>query len=189
MNDDDFDQALIAAAFAAIARDGWRGFSVAAAAGDAGLDLARARSRFPTRLAFLMRFGTLADRAAMAGDASALTVQERLFDMIMRRLDVFQPHRAGLLALFAGLPADPAASLLLAMASLNSMGWLLRAAGVPAEGVIGLARRKGLLAVWLWTLRAWREDETEDLGRTMAALDTALARAAQVARSLPGGAA
>ena len=33
------------------------------------------------------------------------------------------------------------------------------------------------MAVWLWTIRAWRSDESQDLSATMAALDAALRRA------------
>ena len=43
---------------------------------------------------------------------------------------------------------------------------------------------KGLLAVWLWTIRAWRTDDSEDLSATMAALDAALRRAEQAAEWL-----
>ncbi len=183
---DPFEEALIGAVFAQIARDGWWRLSIARAAGEAGLDMARARRLLPSRTSFLLRFGAQADQAALSERPESGTAQERLFDAIMRRLDVFQRHRAGLVVLLRALPTDPAAGALLAAASLVSMGWLLEAAGISATGPMGMLRRKGLLAVWLWTLRAWLRDETADMASTMAALDTALARAAQVARSLPG---
>ena len=58
---------------------------------------------------------------------------------------------------------------------------MLEAAGIPTRGIHGELRVKGLVAVWLWTLRAWRADDSEDLAATMAALDTALRRAEQAA--------
>jgi len=57
------------------------------------------------------------------------------------------------------------------------MGWMLEGAGIAAHGLHGRLRRKALLAVWLWTLRAWQRDESEDLSVAMAALDQALSRA------------
>jgi ubiquinone biosynthesis protein COQ9 len=183
MTDEEFDAALIGAGFAAIARHGWPRVSIASAAREAGLDLARARARVPNPAALLLRFGTLADKAALTGTPSVGgSEQERLFDLLMRRIDVLQAHRAGVLALLRALPMDPATALLLAAATLDSMRWLLEAAGTPGSGLDG----KGLLAVWLWTLRAWCADESADLSSTMATLDAALARAAQLARSLPG---
>jgi ubiquinone biosynthesis protein COQ9 len=186
MTDAEFDAALIAVAFEAIAAEGWRALSIPRVAQDAGLDLARARARMPDRTELLRRFGIMADAAALSETPSAGTVQERLFDLLMRRLDVLQAHRAGMLALLRALPADPLTALWLTGQSLASMSWLLAAAGVPTTLPFGPARVQGLLAVWLWTLRAWQADDTADLAPTMAALDAALARASQIARSLPG---
>jgi hypothetical protein len=67
------------------------------------------------------------------------------------------------------------------------MGWLLEAAGVPAGGVLGGLRAHGLLAIWLYALRAWERDESPDLSGTMAAVDRGLDRAMRAERSLPGG--
>jgi hypothetical protein len=186
MTDADFDKALISAAFAIAGREGWTRMDVAAAAREAGLPLDRARARFPARAAVLMRFGVIADQAAIGETAAEGPVRDRLFDMIMRRIDVLQAHRAGMLALLRHLPADPPAALLLTLLSRRSMDWLLAAAGVSTHGVRGMLRVKGLLAVWLWTVRAWQRDESEDLGPTMAALDTALQRAERAAGWLQG---
>jgi hypothetical protein len=64
---------------------------------------------------------------------------------------------------------------------------MLDAAGIPTRGINGELRVRGLCAVWLWTVRAWRSDETEDLTATMAALDAALRRAEQAAEWLGWG--
>jgi ubiquinone biosynthesis protein COQ9 len=184
MDDTEFDTALIAAAFQLAAENGWRSVSVAAAARAAGLSLAQARERFPGRAAILLRLGRLADRASLVEVPPEGSARDRLFDLLMRRIDVFQAHRAGVLALFLALPAEPPTALLLALATRRSMRWLLEAAGIPTRGIRGELRVKGLVAVWLWTMRTWRGDETEDLSATMAALDAALRRAERAAEWL-----
>jgi ubiquinone biosynthesis protein COQ9 len=181
MDDAAFDRALIAAAFQAAAENGWRSVSVAAAARAAGLPLSRARERFPGRAAILVRFGRLADQSALAEAPSEGPVRDRLFDLLMRRIDTLQAHRAGVLALLRALPSEPPTALLLTLATRRSMRWMLEAAGIPSRGINGELRVKGLLAVWLWTIRTWRSDDSEDLSATMAALDTALRRAEQAA--------
>ena len=177
---------LIAACFAQIAEKGWHRFSVAGAAQAAGLPLDVARRQLPCRAAFLLAFGRLADAAAVEGASTEGSIRDRLFDVLMRRIDVLQAHRAGVLALLKGVVFDPPAALLLAGANHTSMGWLLAAAGVDAAGPLGHLRRKGLLAVWLWTIRAWQRDEGDDLSATMAALDQALAQADKVAGWISG---
>ena len=175
--DAQFDRALMTAAFHLAAAKGWHRISIAEAARDAGLALDRARERFPGRNALLLRFGRMADQAALAETPSEGTVRDRLFDLIMRRIDFLQQHRAGVLALFRALPTDPAVAMLLGCASRNSLAWLLDATGIPTGGIAGRLRVCGLMAVWLWTVRAWQKDEGLDLAHTMAALDTALSRA------------
>jgi ubiquinone biosynthesis protein COQ9 len=184
MDDAAFDRALIAAAFQIAAESGWRAVSVAAAARAASLPLARARERFPGRLAILMRFGRMADQAALAEMPPEGPVRDRLFDLLMRRIDALQAQRAGVLALLRALPAEPPIALLLALATRRSMRWMLHAAGIATSGVRGELRVKGLVAVWLWTIRAWRSDESQDLSTTMAALDAALRRAESTAERL-----
>lgn len=186
MDDDTFDQALIAAAFTQAGEQGWRHVSIPAAARAAGLDLPRARARFPGRVALLTRFGRMADQAVLADVPGEGTTRDRLFDMVMRRIDVFQAHRPGILALFRALPFEPPLAVLLACATRRSMRWLLQAAEVDTGGLRGELTVRGMLAVWLWTLRAWERDDSTDLSATMAALDTALRRAGQAAQWLRG---
>jgi hypothetical protein len=181
MTDDEFDAAIVGAAFALGAEAGWRKVSAAAACQRAGLDMTVARQRFPYRGKILVRFGELADVHALTGALTEGAVRDRLFDILLRRFDFLQMHRAGVVALMKTLPLEPVLAMCLGKASLNSMGWMLEGAGVTATGGRGEVRKKGLLAVWLWGMRAWMSDETADLSATMAAVDTALNRADQIA--------
>ena len=181
MTDDEFDAALIGSAFSLAGRAGWAEVSVVAAARDAGLKLDRARTRFADTNAILLRFGQHADALALADSLESGPTRERLFDVLMRRFDALQANRAGVLALLRDLPGSPARALMLAAATGQSMAWMLEAAGVSTSGVRGAIAVQGLTGVWLYTLRAWRTDESADLSGTMAALDRALARAEQAA--------
>ncbi|WP_419758028.1 TetR family transcriptional regulator [Acidisoma sp.] len=181
MTDIEFDAAVVTAVLAEAGLRGWRGTSLVEAVRDAGLDLARVRKRFPTKLTVLARFGTIADEAALSDVPSVGAVKDRLFDMIMRRFDVHQAHRAGVLAVLDAAALDPVLGLFLGGMASRSMGWLLEGAGLSGSGLRGGLRAQGLLGVWLWSVRAWREDESADLSATMTALDKALDRAGQLA--------
>ena len=186
MKDTEFDAVLVSASFAQAGLTGWRELSIVEAARSAGLPLDRARVRFPRPAAVLMRFGLIADAAALAQPVTEATERGRLFDLLMHRFDVLQEHREGVLALLRVLPADPLLALALTAATGRSMGWMLEAAGIPASGLRGRLRVNGLVGVWLYTLRAWRDDESADLSGTMAALDKALDQAERYAGMLGG---
>jgi len=181
MTDEEFDASLVTAAFSLGGSENWRKVSAAAAARYAGLDLARARARFPGRGAVLKRFGAMADAHALTGALQDGSVKDRLFDILLRRFDFLQTHRDGVIALLRTVPLEPALGAWLAAETLASMGWMLEGAGVSAQGVRGELRKRGLAAVWAWGIRAWLRDESEDLSATMAAVDTALLRTEQIA--------
>ncbi len=184
MNQEQFDSALIQAAMARAETVGWRRVAVAEAARAAGLPLDEVRMRFPVRATVLLRLGMLADRAALVDDGSVGTARERLFDLLMRRIDVLQHYRGGVRAVLRALPFDPPLALLLGNATMVSMDWVAQAAGVETTGLAGRVRASGLVAVWLATVRAWDGDDSDDLSTTMASLDKALDRAEWLGRLL-----
>lgn len=186
MDDKQFDQALIAAVFSQASLRGWQDVNIAEAARDAGLPLDRTRARFPGRGAVLLRFGVIADQAALASGSVEPSPRERLFDMVMSRFDALQAHRAGILQLLQAMRTDPGTSMLLYGATLRSMKWLLDGAGIPSTGLVGALRVHGLLVLWLYALGVWQQDESADLSATMAAVDRGLDRALQAENMLPG---
>ena len=143
MDNAEFDAALLASVFPLAAERGWPRVSVVQAARDADLPLDRARRRFPGRCVVLLRFGSLADQAALALAPNEGSPRDLLFDILMRRIDFLQRHRAGVLALLRHLPADPPTALALAAANLCSMGWMLEGAGISARGPRGAAAPQG----------------------------------------------
>jgi len=187
MSGQDFDNALIAAAFQLAAEAGWARLTIADAARAADLPLAEARVRVPGKHALLRRFGQLLDQAALSAASHEGPVRDQLFDLLMGRFEAMKPHRDGIRAVLRYLPCDPATTLQLSCATKLSMRWMLQAAGQPTNGLSGALRIRGMIGVWLWALRAFERDETEDLSTTMAALDAALGRADRMAGWLPGG--
>ena len=184
---DPIDVRLVSGLWQVVAERGWDGLSMAGVAAACRVPAAVLRARCPTPLHLLRLHGQVADQQVLAGTVPGQggPARDRVFDVLMRRIDAMQPHRPGLLRLFEDLPRDPLVALALLAALPRSMAWMLEAAEVPAApGPLGLLRLRGLTAVWLATVRAWTRDGSPDLGATMAALDRALDRAGQVARTL-----
>ena len=186
MSEQDFDQALIGAAFRLASETSWARVTVADAARAAGLSLAEARVHFPGKHRLLWRFGQLMDQAALSAASGEGSVRDQLFELLMARFDAMKPHREGVRSLLRHLPADPATAVQLACATRRSMRWMLNAAGQSTSGFRGALRVRGLVTVWLWALRTFERDDTEDLSTTMAVLDTALGRACEMARWISG---
>ena len=180
------DERLIAALWRVIAAHGWPGLSMRRLAAEAGVEVASLRERFPTRLDVLLLHGRMMDQAVLAGTIPGQggSARDRIFDVLMRRLDAMQPHREGILRLFEDMRRDPALALALAPHIGIAMRWMLEAAEVEAKSCEARLLALGLAGVWLATIRAWVGDDSPDMGATMAALDSALDRAERIARPL-----
>ncbi len=169
-----------------VAEHGWRGTTLSRIADASGTGLAALRGIASTPEGIIIRFNRAVDKSVLEGTVPSQgeSPRDRLFDVLMRRLDALQPHRPGIVRFMKDLPFHPMLTMLLGAGMQRSMGWMLEAAGISASGPAGLARIQGMTAVWVYTLRAWMGDDSADLAATMAALDKALDRADQLARSL-----
>jgi AcrR family transcriptional regulator len=165
---------LIDAALTLAARQGWRHTGMAAIAAEAGLSLGEAYAAAPSKLALLAAFSRRVDQAALAIAADATEpARDRLFDVLMRRFDALAPHRPALRSILRDSLGDPAA-LAGVPVLLRSMGWMLEAAGISTAGMRGRLRRHLLIGLYLSVLRAFLDDDSTDLARTMALLDQRL---------------
>jgi AcrR family transcriptional regulator len=170
---------IIDAALGLIATHGWRGVSLAAIAAAAELPILRVYRTFPSKQSILCGFHRRVDEAVMAEPPAAEPDErprDRLFDLLMRRFDALQPHKAALEVLRRELPGDPLTALCAGTSLLRSMRWMLEAADIPTDGFRGVVVTRLAAAAYLSAMRIWQRDESPDLGRTMAALDARLRR-------------
>ncbi|WP_372618335.1 TetR family transcriptional regulator [Falsiroseomonas sp.] len=185
------DAPLIEALFRVIAAHGWRGVTVTRLAAASGVPAGELVGRFPSRLGLLRLFGDVVTDEVARGTVPGQggTPRDRLFDVLMRGLDALAPYKAGLRRLMTEMYTDPVLFGAMAPVFQHSMERMLDAAELDSAGPKGRLRAAGLAVVWIRAVNVWSKDESEELGPTMAALDRALERAEQAARSfgLVGG--
>jgi len=145
----------------------------------AGVPLAQLRNEFPSTLAILAAHIKSVDRAVLSGDSGDVAEEpprERLFDVLMRRLEILAPHREAVRSLMRSARRNPPLALALNNLAVRSQQWMLTAAGISASGPRGMVRAQGLAALFGGVLQTRIHDDDPGLARTMAALDRALAR-------------
>jgi AcrR family transcriptional regulator len=148
-------------------------------AGAAGVSLAQLRGELSSTLAILAAHMKATDRAVLAEDLSDMAeepARERLFDVLMRRLEALAPYREAVRSLLRSARRNPPLAVALNGLAVRSQQWMLTAAGINASGPRGMIRAQGLVMLFGSVLRTWTHDEDPGQARTMAALDRALAR-------------
>ena len=146
----------------------------------AGVSLADFRDSFPSKGAVLAGLSRRIDRAVLTQDSEDLADEgplERLFDILMRRLEAMAPYRDGLRETSAWLRRDPAAALAMNQVVVGSMRFMLEAAGIEVEhSAAGAIKLQGLALAWARIVRVWLDDDDPGLSKTMAELDRELTR-------------
>lgn len=181
---------VVDAALGLAGERGWGSIALADIAAAAQLSLAEIYALFPSKGAILDSFVRRIDRATLTGvdvSASEGSVRDRLFDIIMRRLDALDPYRPAVAAVVGDLPRDPLATLCGGARLLRSIAWMAGAAGVDTTGLLGPLRVQALAALYAYVLRVWLGDDSTDKSKTMAALDRGLKQAEMVAQSVQFG--
>ena len=176
---------ILDAALNEVAAVGWRHLSLEAVARRAGMSLGDVLLHVPTTAHILARFADHIDQVALSAVKDVdhtQSVRDRLFDLLMRRFDALQQHRAGVVALMTGVMREPGELAMLMARLSRSMTATLSAAGLAPHGLRGLAQIMGLKAVYLSALRAWQKDESSDMAKVMAALDRSLGYAERAAQ-------
>lgn len=174
---------IIAATMRLAAEKPWDDVLMKDIADAAAIDLAALRREFPSKAAILGAFTRSVDDAVLASApkfTGAENARDRIFDVVMARFDVLAPYKEALKSIAAARPMD----MELVRRAMASQAWMLHAAGVRTDGLLGTSRVTGMASVYASVMQTWLDDDDPGSARTMAALDRRLKRGEQSMRML-----
>jgi AcrR family transcriptional regulator len=143
----------------------------------AGVSLSEMRMKHASKIELLAAYMREVDRVVLDGIDPGLADEpprERLFDVLMRRLDVLAQDKAAVQSLGRSTTFNPGLTLAVNGLAVRSMQWMLTAADISANGPKGMVRAQGLTLLFGSVLRTWAHDDDPGQARTLAALDRAL---------------
>ena len=157
----------------------WEDITLSDIATRADVTLSQFRDLFPSKGAVLAGFARQIDKTVLDGSSNDLLAEpakERLFDVLMRRLDALAPYKLGVEGVAEYVARDPMTAAAINRLELNSMRFMLEAAGIDSEGPVGAVKLQGLVFAWGRVLTAWFRDDDPGFAATMAVLDRELTR-------------
>nr|WP_319383438.1 TetR/AcrR family transcriptional regulator [uncultured Roseibium sp.] len=100
--------------------------------------------------------------------------RDRLFDVLMSRIDALDGHKEAVRALHRAARKDPALALEFNRLEVRSQKWMLIAAGIDVSGLKAGIVAQGLSVAFARVVRVWLGEDDEGMPRTMARLDKEL---------------
>ena len=177
MEDFDAQLRIRQAAFALAERKPWHEITLAAIAQQSGFSISALMRDVESKAAILRDFSRDIDRSMLLvfekyppeGEA-----HDRLFDVIIKRLEIMQPYRPVISSVMKRRVGDPGDAAVMLQSLAVTVGWIAAAARVEEESAWGSWGKIGLGRAYLKALSAWIGDDDPGLSRTMAALDRSL---------------
>ena len=170
---------IVAAFMGLLAENPFEQIGLADVAARAEISLSALREEFGSLLAILGAHVKEIDRIVLDGvdpDLAEEPARERLFDVLMRRLEALTPYRAAICSLTRSAMRNPGLAFALNGIAVGSQRWMLTAANINTAGTKGVLRAQGLAVLFACVLRVFAEDDDPNLSRTMAELDRELGR-------------
>lgn len=177
----------IGALMTLLAEQSFEDIGLAEVAGRAGLSLSDLRAEFGSTLEIFAAHMKSIDRAVLAGGADMAdeTPRDKLFDVLMRRLETLEDDKDAVRSLMRSARRNPGLAFALNGLAVRSQRWMLTAAGIDSAGPRGALRAQGAALMFARVIAVWLDDD-ESLDRTMAALDRGLNSAERWAGFLDG---
>lgn len=175
---------VVDAALRLASKRDWQNVTLSDIAVEAKMDLSDLSQMFECREDIITAYERRVDADVLKNFSSDGSERDVIFDILMERFDRLNADRKAVLSIIKASCTDPK-QLVIALPNVaRSMSWMLEACGIETQGWRGAARVAGLTTVYVWALRTWRDDDSADMGKTMATLDRALGRAESLANTV-----
>jgi len=171
------EAAIVNAAFQMAATRAWNEVKLADIAAEAEMPLSELVGLISGKADILRLYGRQLDAKMLASletEPVTGTPHDRVFDILMRRLELMDADKAAIRSIMQTPAATLTGYATLAGSLLQSQDWVLTAAGLEDSGLRGAMKSSGLAMVYVRTLRVWVNDDDAGLARTMAQLDRSL---------------
>ncbi|MCV0427875.1 MAG: TetR/AcrR family transcriptional regulator [Roseibium sp.] len=155
----------------------------------AKIKLSDMRSAYGSKLELVAAFAEKVDTAVLDErdeDMGDQPPRDRLFDVLMTRIDALAEHKDAVRALHKAARRDPALAIDFNGLELKSQKWMLIAAGIDVSGLKANIIAQGLSIAFARVVGVWLDEADEGMPRTMAKLDRELDKGSSFMKRING---
>lgn len=174
---------ILKAVLSLILEQGWKDLNLDDISRNLSISLAELHRFFPSKRSILEAFFKHVDQQNLDNLESFQTneaARNRLFSILMTRLDVLKDYKPLILELTQESWKDPCLIIQALPQSFNTFSWLLEASAMDPNGLLGTVRLNIFAVFYGSVILTWLKDDTPDMAPTMAFLDKAIDRLDQI---------
>ena len=168
---------------------GWPSVTLLLIGKTANVPLSEVSAIFPSKWDILEAFRGRTDlfiTTRKNPNLSGQSAKDRLFDILMARIEIIEPWKAGIGSIARHAVAQPITGIRLFTSLNKSMECMIEHVNAKIQGPGKLIQSRGLTLIYLLVLRRWIRDHSSDLGPTMAELNERLISADQLISRICG---
>ena len=167
--------------FKLIEEKGWNDFSLEKLAKEESIKIEDLNFFFKDETKLIESFSEMIDEQVIKevdlNEFNENSVKDNIFELIMIRFEKLSPYKKSLDILLKQLRSKPKILKKLAKKIFNSLDLFLEISNAKSNYVFDFLKLNIMFIIYGYTFKIWLEDDSEDMGKTMAEVDKWLSEA------------
>jgi len=167
--------------FKLIEEKGWNDFSLEKLAKEKSIKMEDLNFFFKDETKLIESFSEMIDEQVIKevdlNEFNENSVKDNIFELIMIRFEKLSPYKKSLDILLKQLRSKPKILKKLAKKIFNSLDLFLEISNAKSNYVFDFLKLNIMFIIYGYTFKIWLEDDSEDMGKTMAEVDKWLSEA------------
>mgnify|MGYP001492003495 FL=1 len=168
-------------AFKLIEEKGWNDFSLEKLAKEESIKIEDLIFFFKDETKLIESFSEMIDEQVIKevdlNEFNQNSVKDNIFELIMIRFEMLSPYKKSLDILLKQLKYEPKTLKKLTKKIFNSLDLFLEISNAKSNYVFDFLKLNIMFIIYGYTFKIWLEDDSEDMGKTMAEVDKWLSEA------------
>ena len=168
-------------AFKLIEEKGWNDFSLEKLAKEESIKIEDLIFFFKDETKLIESFSEMIDEQVIKevdlNEFNQNSVKDNIFELIMIRFEMLSPYKKSLDILLKQLKYEPKTLKKLTKKIFNSLDLFLEISNAKNNYVFDFLKLNIMFIIYGYTFKIWLEDDSEDMGKTMAEVDKWLSEA------------
>ena len=179
---------LIKKSFELVSEIGWENFNLKLLAEKNKFELDDIKTIFKTKSSVLKEFSIMIDEEVVnsinQNDFIDNPVKDNLFEIIMMRFEKLKAYKNGILKILNSAKKNPLILKKVSRQLFSSLDFFLEVSNAKDNFLFDKFKLSALFLIYSYVFRIWLKDDSDEMSKTMAELDSLLSKSEIIVKNL-----